>query len=226
MVSRLCQQNHVKNNLLYRGRIRVNSILYALNNKTVIHGDKGHQRHICSGFLLLLFHLDMDFYFYYHLRYSSGVWLLYRALCLKKCFSQVSAVIMQLFILLPLGRPLWSVVLWIYLQNRLHCVALDACSWQSDKIPLFTFRLVLYLLSLYQSLPHILPELLDESSGNKYRFLYGLCFFLSFQKNGLYYVWISPIPPYPTLLDGTRNKITSELPGTYSTLSATTCFLQ
>lgn len=85
MVSRLCQQNHVKNNLLYRGRIRVNSILYALNNKTVIHGDKGHQRHICSGFLLLLFHLDMDFYFYYHLRYSSGVWLLYRALCLKKC---------------------------------------------------------------------------------------------------------------------------------------------
>lgn len=102
----------------------------------------------------------------------------------KNVVSQVSAVIMQLFILLPLGHPLWSVVLWIYLQNRLHCVALDACSWQSDRIPLFTFSLVLYLLSLYQSLPHILPELLDESSGNKYRFLYGLCFFLSFQKMG------------------------------------------
>lgn len=160
-----------------------------------------------------------------HLRVSE-VWLLCRpSCCLKE--SHLSDKYCHYAVIYPftiMASSLISSFMDLLTKEIALCCAR---SWQSDKIPLFTFSLVVsHLVSLYQSLAHILHELLDESSIKKHMSFHDLYFFPFSRKWTVLGMDISnPILP-KTLLDGTGNKTMPTQSEMYTTLSVPTGFLQ
>lgn len=133
-----------------------------------------------------------------HLRVSD-MWLLCRAPCYLK-ESNFLDKYCHYAVIYPFAIRAYSLIssFMICLPKGLHCVVhvLDnqikyPCSHSAS---LFHTQLA----SLYQSLPHILPELLDKSLTKKPTGLCVLCISFLSLKSTRHGVWISPVPPYPS----------------------------